>query len=189
MASLGSFADLQILPPCRRNSRNVFYVFDGFGYRTVVAHFVLILSSAMNRQRVKTFLATILAAVLLYYDAAWAVLRCCHVDDHGSVEESLATGDPHYELDRHLSRSSQVPPQIDCLDFDYQMEVLAGPTAPPQFQRSAAAITPYGNDFFVLKSLVDGHRKNLFRNSLTRGSPLAEPSDPPLYLSLSTLRI
>ena len=143
----------------------------------------------MNRQHVKTFLATFLASMLLYYNAAWAVLRCCHVDEYGSLEEILSTDDLRDGLYRHLPRPSQPPSQIDCLDFEYQTEVLAGPTSPPQFHRGTAALTPYANDFFVLKSLVDGHRKNLIRNVFTSSSPPAEPSGPPLYLSLSSLRI
>jgi len=143
----------------------------------------------MKRQHVKTFLATLLAAMLLYYNAAWAVLRCCHVDEHGSHEEILPTDDLQDGLYRHLSRPSHVPSQIDCLDFDYQTEIFTGPASPPQFHRGTAALTPRANDFFDLQSLVDGNRNHLLRNSFTRGSPPAEPSDPPLYLSLSNLRI
>lgn len=170
-------------------ARRIAGSFAGFGYEIVLAYFVLFLSSAMNRQHVKTFLATLLASMLLYYNAAWAVLRCCHVDEHGSLEEILSADDLHDGLYRHLSRPSHVPSQIDCLDFDYQTEVLAGPASPPQFHRGTAALTPYANDFFVLKTLLDGHRSNLLRNNFTRGSPPAEPSDAPLYLSLSSLRI
>lgn len=150
---------------------------------------MLFVGSDMKRRQVKTFLATILAAMLLYYDAAWAVLRCCDVGEHGHVEKILPTGDAHDQLDRRFSRSSPLPSQIDCLDVDHQIEVLIGPTSPPQFQRGTFALTPYGNDFFILKSLVDGHWKNLLSNTFTRGSALAEPSNPPLYLSLSSLRI
>ena len=150
---------------------------------------MLIISSAMNRHQQTTLLATALAAMLLYYDAAWAVLRCCDVGEHGHVEEILPTGDAHDQLDRHFSRSGPLPSQIDCLDVDHQIEVLIGPTSPPQFQRGTFALTPYRNDFFILKSLVDGHWKNLLRNIFTRGSAFAEPSNPPLYLSLSSLRI
>ena len=150
---------------------------------------MLLVSSAMNRHQQTTFLATVLAAMLLYYDAAWAVLRCCDVGEHGGFEEILPTGNAHDQLDRHSSRSSPLPSQIDCLDVDHQIEVLIGPASPPQIQRGTFALTPYGNDFFIPKSLVDGHWKNLLRNIVTRGSALAEPSNPPLYLSLSSLRI
>jgi hypothetical protein len=143
----------------------------------------------MNRQHVKTFLATFFASMLLYYSAAWAVLRCCHDDEHASFEESASKNDLHGGLHSHLSRPSHAPTQIDCLDFGYQTEVLAGPTSPPHFHRVTAAVTPSANDFFVLKSLADGHRENLLSNVFTRRSPAAESSDPPLYLSLSTLRI
>jgi len=163
--------------------------FDGFGYEIVVAHFVLFLSSAMNRQHIKTFLATFLASMLLYYNAAWAVLRCCHVDEHGSHEEILSPDDLRDGLYRPLSRPSQAPTQIDCLDLEYQTEVLAGPTPPPQFHRGTAALTPYANDFFGLKSMADSFKNNFLWNVFRIGSPPAEPSDAPLYLFLSSLRI
>jgi hypothetical protein len=143
----------------------------------------------MNRQRLKTFLATFLASMLLYYSAAWAVLRCCHEDGPASVEQSMSADDLYDGLQIDISRSRHAPSQIDCLDFGYQTEVLAGPVSPPHFHRVTAAVTPHANDFFDLQSLADGHRKNLLRNVFTRGSPPVEPSDPPLYLSLSSLRI
>ena len=143
----------------------------------------------MNRQQVKTFLAAILAATLLYYDAAWAVLRCCHVGEHGNVEETRSTEGLNADLDIDPFRSNPMPPQIDCLDFDYQIMVLAVPTSSPQFQRGTAALTPIGNEFFVLKDLANGRGTNLYWSNFTRGSPFAVRSDPPLYLSLSSLRI
>jgi hypothetical protein len=127
--------------------------------------------------------------MLVYYSAAWAVLRCCHDIERASLEESVSTDHPHDGLYSQLSRPSHAPTQIDCPDFGYQTEVLAGPASPPQFHRVTAALTLSAKDFFVLKSLAGGHRKNLLRNVFTRGSPLAEPSDPPLYLSFSSLRI
>jgi hypothetical protein len=143
----------------------------------------------MNRQHVKAFLATFLASMLLYYSAAWALLRCCHEDEPASVEQSMSADDLRDGLYPHLSRPNHAPTQFDCLDFGYQTEVLAGPASPPQFHHGTAAVAPYGNDVLVLKSLADGHRENLLRNVFTKRSPAAESSDPPLYLSLSTLRI
>ncbi len=143
----------------------------------------------MNNPYLKAFLATFLASMLLYYSAAWALLRCCHEDDPASVEQTMSADDLHDGFHSRFSRPSHAPSQIDCVDFEYQTEVLASPASPPQFHRATAALTPYANDFFVLKSLADGHRKNLLRNVFTSGSPPAEPLDPPLYLSLSTLRI
>jgi hypothetical protein len=143
----------------------------------------------MNRQHVKAFLATFLASMLLYYSAAWAVLRCCHDEERASLEESVSKDHSHDGLHSHLSWPSHAPRQIDCPDFGYQTEVLAGPASPPQFHWVTAAVATYANDFFVLKSLADGHRKNLLRNVFTRGLPPAEPVDRPLYLFLSSFRI
>ena len=143
----------------------------------------------MNRQQVKTFLATFLAAMLLYYDAAWAVLRCCHVDEHGSLEETLSTDDLHGGLYRLLSRPSPAPTQIDCLDFEYHTEILASPASPPQLHRVTAAATPSASDYLVLRSFSDGHENDGFRHVFTSGSPPVEPTHSPRYLSLSQLRI
>lgn len=150
---------------------------------------MLFLGSGMNFLYPKTFVATFLASVLLYYSAAWAVLRCCHQEEHASLEASLSEYDLHDRLYSHLSWPSHAPTQIDCLDFEYHTEILAGPASSPQFHRVTAAVTPYPNDFFVLKSLPDSHKRNLLRNVFTRGSPLSELLDPPLYLFLSSLRI
>ena len=81
----------------------------------------------MNRQPAKIVLATFVTAMLLYYNAAWAMLRCCHVDEHGAIEEIFPAGDLHDEQDRHS------PSRIDCLSVDYQSEVSAGPRRPPNF--------------------------------------------------------
>ena len=144
---------------------------------------MLDLGLAMNRQPAKIVLATFVTAMLLYYNAAWAMLRCCHVDEHGAIEEILPAGDLHEEQDRHS------PSRIDCLSVDYHSEVSAGPASPPQCHRETAARTLYVNDLFVPEHLVGSHWKTLCGNTFTRGSPNAEPSVGPLYLYLSSLRI
>ena len=136
----------------------------------------------------KTFVATFLAASLLYYTAAWAVLLCGH-DDHETTGEVILFEANLANQHSHVSSPSHAPTQIGCLDFDYQTEVFAGSASPPQFHRATDALTPRANDCFVLQSLLDSHRKNLLRNVFTSSSPPDELSDPPLYLSLSSLRI
>src|SRR5215208_6127429 len=97
----------------------------------------------MNRHRLKSFLTTIVVVILLQYNAAWAILRCCHFDEHESLEETLPSSDLHDEQDRHS------PSRIDCLSFDYRSEVSVGAASPPQFHRGTAARTLYVNDLFV----------------------------------------
>ena len=143
----------------------------------------------MNNRHPKALLATFLVSMLFYYSAAWALLRCCHEDEPANVEQSMSADDLHGGLHLHLSRPSQAPTQIDCLDFEYQTAVLASPASAPQLHRGTATVARYANGFFVLKSLGDGHRKSLPRNVFTRGSSPDKPSDPPLYLSLAALRI
>ena len=182
------FLHLQIVQLCRRKIEKYCSPDRRFGCETVVAHNVRLLVSAMTRHHVKTCLATIVAAMLLSYNAAWAVLRCCDVEAHGSLEQILVTGELH-GLSSEVSAPTPAPSQIDCLDLDYQAEVLAGPTAPPQFYRGMANLPPSAKDFVVAKSVIGGHWKTLRRNSFTSGSPNGESPDPPLYLSLANLRI
>ena len=183
------FLHLQIVQLCRRKIEKYCSPDRRFGCETVVAHLMLITSSAMTRRHVKTCLAASIAAVLLFYNAAWAILRCCDVEAHESHEQILTTGVLHAGLYSRVSAPTPAPSQIDCLDLNYRAEVLAGPTAPPQFYRGMAKLKPYANDFVVAKSMIGGHRTTLRRNRFTRGSPNGESSDPPLYLTLSSLRI
>jgi len=145
----------------------------------------------MNRRHVKTFVATFLASMMLYYSAAWAVLRCCHDAEHAGVMEGVSKDgmlDVHGGLDADISWPGGTPAQVDCLDFDFQTEVLAIPTPPPELHRVSIAVTPSSFVLNALKSLADDHRKDLLRYVFTRGSP-SESSAPPLYLSFATLRI
>ena len=150
---------------------------------------MLFLPLGMNFRFPKTFVATFLASVMLYYSVAWAVLRCCHEEEHASVEASLSEPDLHDGHSSHVSWPGHAPTQIDCLVFEYHTEILASPASPPQFHRITAAVTPYLDNFLFPTSLPDNHNRNLLKNAFTRGSPLFELSDPPLYLSLSSLRI
>src|SRR5512132_1977998 len=118
----------------------------------------------MNRRPAKIVLATFVTAMLLYYNAAWAMLRCCHVDEHGTIEEIFPAGDLHDGQDHSPSR-------IDCLSVDYQSEVSAGPASPPQFHRGTAARTLNVIDLFVPDYLVGSHWKTLRGSTFTRGSP------------------
>lgn len=141
----------------------------------------------MNRQYLKTFVATFLAGFLLYYGAAWAVLRCCHYEAEATSEVSrfdAELANPHLRV----WRPSDAATQIDCLDFEYHAETLGGPASPPQFHRVTAAVTPCANHFSVLKNLAESHKNNFSGNAFPSGSPPSEPSYPPLYLSLSSLR-
>ena len=89
------FLRLQIVQLCRRKIEKYCSPDKRFGCETIVAHLMLIISSAMTRRHVKTCLAASIAAMLLFYDAAWAILRCCDVEAHGSLEQILVTGELH----------------------------------------------------------------------------------------------
>lgn len=142
----------------------------------------------MNRRHVKTFVATFLASMMLYYSAAWAVLRCCHGDERADVME-MESASKDGVLDAHISWPGGASAQmIDCLDFDFQTEVLAITAPSPDLHRVAIAVTHPGFDLNALKNLADDYRKDLLRYVFTRGSPSGSSASP-LYLSLATLRI
>jgi hypothetical protein len=177
-----TFAQLQIVQRCFGKDEK-YFPRDGDLNRNLSGTFHAQVKFAMNRPPSKIVLAIFVTAMLLYYNAAWAMLRCCHIDEHGAIEEVFPAGDLHDEQDRHS------PSQVDCLSVDYQAEISAGPVSTPQLHRGMAARTFYVNDLFVPKPLVGSHWKTLCGNTFTRGSPNVEPSVGPLYLYLSSLRI
>jgi len=136
----------------------------------------------------KSFVGVCVSFVLLSYSAAWAVLRCCHDEDQLDPDvsvvnaEMLGTGFNAFTVNFELT-------QIDCLDFDYNIELLAGPTAPPQFHQLTTAATPYLNQLVGPKSRAGGLKTSFSGFTLNRDSPRTELLPPPLYLSLSNLRI
>src|SRR5918996_2540017 len=71
----------------------------------------------MNCRSVKRTLLTAVSFALLYYNVAWAVLRCPHQENHEAQE--LAA----YELG-----SSHPDVNIDCTGPKYHTEFLAEPS-------------------------------------------------------------
>ena len=147
---------------------------------------MLIAGLGMDSRKRKTVLASVICLVLIYYSAAWAVLRCSHDYDGpaGAVELPEPDRTPH----SHMSLPGGKSPKIDCTDFEYHSEILAGPSAAPQIQRpisnstlNAVVISAFGR-----ASLRYG--ANFFAN-LVPGSNGSEPIHIPVYLHISTLRI
>jgi hypothetical protein len=139
----------------------------------------------MNSRWGKTILASVISLVLIYYSAAWAVLRCYHDYDHpaGAIEVTKTDGSAH----RHASVLGGDSARIDCTDFDYHTEILAGPTAPPHIHRTATS-SPYGDVVLPSVNRTALHRTNLF-SGFPRVSTGAKLIYLPIYLFISNLRI
>lgn len=142
----------------------------------------------MNRTYAKTVVASLTAFVLLYYSAAWALLRCCHHDDRIGVHETLSDSDRH-DLQGYFSSSSHGVTFIDCLeDVAMHTEILGSAKASPHLQRPTA-FTKARAELITIEHGTDGLSKYFQGRVLARGSPHSHYLDTSLYLSLSMLRI
>jgi hypothetical protein len=135
----------------------------------------------MNRCIVRISISSFIALVLVYYSAAWAVLRCFHDDTEVVVSDTGA----------HTAGSfqSQDRAHLDCLGSDYHTETLAGFAAPVQLRPLSIDIASGVTDLSTVRGIGTRESGNLWLRALFDGSALAYPIDPPRYLSLSVLRI
>jgi len=136
----------------------------------------------MSRRYIKTGLVSLLAFVLLYYSAAWAVLRCFHDEDHSTEAGVVSASDPHAK-DAHFPFSRHAQANLDCLGSAYHTESLAAPSSPTEVHRLTSRATSQMTDELTLSGLAaDGSRG-------IRLSTVIFPTHPPRYLSLSVFRI
>ena len=149
----------------------------------LLAHILLCPSFSMGRF-LKSFAASLISSVLLYYSAAWTVLRCSHDDEDVNSGFALFDGGA-----AGLSSTSAAEAHLDCLDSDYHTETLAGPSSSVKFDQLT------GRDAFQLAApsalhgpatveLRGAWLTAVFRTSVTVTSPIRRR-----YLSLSILRI
>jgi len=123
--------------------------------------------------------------MLLYYSAAWAILRCYHDDEHSEIEAS----EIHPNSPAHAHVSLPGPAEaVDCLDFDYHTEFLGGPTAPPELHRSLVSFNVHVDELLPAPNSSAGGGPNPIPN-VTRGSPEFSRLVTPLFLFFSSLRI
>jgi len=132
-----------------------------------VAYVVLTVNSQMNSRRIRILPVSVISFVLVYYSAAWAILHCDHHGEHSGIEasETHRNSTPH----AHVSISGPAE-SVDCLDFDYHMEFLGGPTAPPELYRSLVSFGVNSHELLPVRNSADGWGPNPIPN-VTRGSP------------------
>lgn len=151
----------------------------------MLACFLLSLSADMNNCRKRVFFPSLLAFVLLYYSAAWAILRCYHDDTH---DEEISVASEAQGKEDHLLLPRPKAMEIHCLDFEFQSQALATPPS-PQSLRAESRGGIYAHKPLAVQLTIDlrSSGPSWIRN---RGSPpILMPSDRSVYLVLSTLRI
>jgi hypothetical protein len=129
----------------------------------------------MARRSIKYSVVSVVSFVLLYYSAAWAVLRCFHDE---------------YNSDHKTEISYQNAPHVnfECVEPDYHTEPLAG-SAPLELHRFTADFTSHVDDLLLRNPWGDGESA-VWRRAVFQGSsPLSSLNSIPRYLSLSVLRI
>src|SRR5262245_7051110 len=129
----------------------------------------------MNRHFLKISVVMVISFVLLYYSAAWAVLRCSHDDSEQEVVELSA--DP-------------VHPSLECAGPDYHTESVAGASLPSQLDRLMSKVARHVNDLLTLRigsgdAAGDVWLRTVFETHRARAFHIELPS----YLVLSILRI
>jgi hypothetical protein len=142
----------------------------------------------MNHPIAKSIVSSFIALVLVYYSAAWAVLRCCHDEDFAHTEAAVSDASAHSVGSSH-SFPSQDGARLDCMGSDYNTEALAGYSDPLPRRLLSSDIASLVTDLSVLHGTGTAKSGNLWLRALFDGSALAYPIDPPRYLSLSVLRI
>lgn len=154
----------------------------------LMAQLVLLVRSGMNSRQRKILIVWFIAFVLIYYSAAWAILRCYHDDDHASSEiQASQTGSSAAEHG-HIVIPGEAE-NIDCTAFDFHTESLNAPTSAPQLSRSLVWFNPEFPDVAISNWQMAGFTPCHLATIFTRGSPSSTFLDTPLYLFLSSLRI
>ena len=143
---------------------------------------------SMNRPFFKRTLLAAVSLMLLYYNVAWAVLRCPHQEDHADHELVV------YETGRNgatvfLSSPSHRHVDLDCAGPKYHTEWLVGPSTNSELLRLARDVASRVNVFFGLSSLALDQVGNFWLIALSDKPSATLPFGLPLYISLSVLRI
>jgi hypothetical protein len=125
----------------------------------------------------KIFIAITVSLLLLYYSAAWAVLRCSHEGNDLDHEVALISGDPV-----HLN--------LECVGPDYHIELMAGSSSSSELDRLIPEVTRYVNNFLTLQTRSGDTASNVWLRAVFDMPPSpAFLIGLPSYLFLSVLRI
>ena len=142
----------------------------------------------MNRPLFKRTLLATVSFMLLYYNVAWAVLRCPHQENHAEHELVF------YDTDLlaatvSLSSSTQSHVNLDCTGPKYHTEWLVGPATNSELLRLARDVASRVNVFLGLSSFALDQVGNFWLLALSDKPSATFPFGLPLHISLSVLRI
>jgi hypothetical protein len=142
----------------------------------------------MNCHLPKTCVISIVSFVLLYYSAAWAVLRCVHEEGHSDHAVALVDTDVR-DNNAYPQSPSHAETHIDCLNLTFHTESLAGPSSSPQLQSWETQTDSPVADFLTSPSVTNSAEHPSLRTVFERSPGLTFLLYSPLYLSLSILRV
>ncbi len=139
----------------------------------------------MKGRLLKTSIVAAISVVLLYYNIAWAVLRCPHQENHDDLEVVVYDSGAH-GAEFSLSYLDQNQASLDCTGPKYHTESLAGSSATPDLLRLAGGVVSHLTPLFDLTHLApEDVRLDAALNNVVPPIPSIYL---PRYLSLSVLR-
>lgn len=134
----------------------------------------------MNRQFFKVFVMTLISFALLYYGAAWAVLRCCHEKSHSSLSVFFNSVNP-------VDSSS---PELSCLELVYHTESMAQPSSASRLHFLIDGLRMSSVDSLTSQWVLQHDQSALWPRAVFERFPsFSFLIGLPRYLSLSILRI
>ena len=133
----------------------------------------------MNRRFAKRTLLTAVSLALIYYNVAWAVLRCPHQENHHGKDIAFTVSD-------HTSHAHDDQVTIDCSGVKYHTEALAGPSPAPELFGPSGLVVSALDILPSLTTVADQQQQRFLRPLFIGGS--SPPFRVPQYLSLSVLR-
>jgi hypothetical protein len=145
-------------------------------------------SLVMRRRHKNIIIVSCLSAMLFYYGAVWAMLRCLHDDHTESYTASVGTHTAVGIL--HDAHPSQHPQELECPRIKFHTESLASSSPSPQSERWGIAVRPHiqsaCNPAVIGAYGVSGFSPTASIDTMAlSGFPVRSPA----YLSLSVLRL
>ena len=141
----------------------------------------------MKRCVIKTAVFTAVSVVLLYYNIAWAVLRCPHQENHSDLGVVVYDSVAHAAeiAFAHLDRNQA---NLDCTGQKYHTESLAGPSGTSEILRLAGGVASHANLPLALPIVAKKSAQEIrLKAFLAKG--FSPDFDLPQYLSFLVLRL
>lgn len=140
----------------------------------------------MKRRLINTSIVAAISVVLLYYNVAWAVLRCPHQENHPDLEVVS------YDAGLHAAEISDSGPSrhqvnLDCTGPNFHTEMLGQASTASEFPSLTRDVDSRVNGLLAWSDAHDPGQEIWRRASLVENS--SSGFHLPQYLSLSVLRL